>query len=259
MSGSGDPAGLDATTLNCHELGLSFGGHKVLNGFSVTFAGAGITAVVGPNGAGKTTLFNVITGFIQPDSGECFLGDKQLTGRRPHSIARLGIGRTFQDVRFIARLSVIDNLLLASNAVSGPTGIGLRAFLSEKRIREEHSDRCAEVLETIGLTQKAGDTASTLSFGQQKLLSIGCCLMNPRKYYLLDEPFAGVHPELVVTITETLKKMSKSSEVIFIEHDFEIIEKIAERVVAIHQGHLIVDGPPDQVFDTDSVLEAFVG
>ncbi len=245
--------------LRCNDISLSFGGNKVLAGFTATFSGEGITAIIGPNGAGKTTLFNVLTGFLQPDSGECFLGDTELIGRRPYSLARLGIGRTFQEVRLISRLSVFDNLLLASDSVSGPIGLGLRALLSEKRIRKERAARCREVLETISLKNKAEELASTLSFGQQKLLSIGCCLMARRKYYLFDEPFAGVHPELVDTIAQTLEQMSKTSYVIFIEHDFEIVKKIAKRVIVMHQGQILVDGTPDQVFNTDSVLEAFIG
>ncbi len=218
-----------------------------------------IVAIVGPNGAGKTTLLNVITGFLQPDSGRCFLGAREITGMAPHQIAALGIVRTFQDLRFIHHVSVLENVMLARPNQRGEKLIW--ALLRWGVAEEERWNRQEALrwLQFVGLEENANELAGDLSYGQQKLLTLACCLATEAHILLLDEPVAGVHPELIEKILGLMQELREQGKlIVFIEHDIAAVREVADRVIVMDEGRIIADGPPADVLDTLEIIEAYV-
>ncbi len=246
--------------LRCEHLNKAFGGVHALAGVSVEFPPAGVIAIIGPNGAGKTTLINVLTGFLRADSGGFFLGEQELTGLAPHHIARFGVARTFQDLRLISQVSVLENVLLARPNQKGERL--LPALLRFGVGHEETSNREAAIklLNFVGLTGKADEPAGELSYGQQKLLALACCLATEAQILLLDEPVAGVHPELIQKILGLLSQLRDQGKlVIFIEHDIAAVRQIADQVIVMDEGKIIAKGKPAEVLERPEIIEAYVG
>jgi len=247
-------AGLRASALE-----KSFDGVRALSGVGLAFPSSGVVGIVGPNGAGKTTLLNVITGFFQPDSGRCFLGDRDITKLAPWRIARLGIARTFQELRLIQQVPVLENVMLAR-----PNQRGEELFFALTRIgvaREEAANREAslELLRFVGLENQDSDLADELSYGQQKLLSLAVCLATEAPILLLDEPIAGVHPEMAEHILELLVRLKAEGKlVVFVEHDLGAVRRIADRVIVMDEGKVIAQGSPGEVLARPEIMEAFV-
>jgi ABC-type branched-subunit amino acid transport system ATPase component len=245
--------------LRCENLSKSFDGTRALAEVSVTFPENGIIAVIGPNGAGKTTLLNVLTGFLRAESGRFFLGKRELTGLAPHGIARLGIARTFQDLRLISQVSVLENVLLARPNQKGERL--LPALLRFGVGKEEASNReaASKLLDFVGLTDKANEPAGELSYGQQKLLTLACCLATGAKILLLDEPVAGVHPEMGSKILGLLSQLRDQGKlIVFIEHDIAAVRQIADLVIVMDEGKIIAQGKPAQVLERPEIIEAYV-
>jgi branched-chain amino acid transport system ATP-binding protein len=244
----------------CDNLCKTFEGVHAIDRVSVAFPASGNTAIIGPNGAGKTTLLNVLTGFLRPNAGRCFLGARETTHLPPHEIARLGVARTFQDLRLIGQVSVLDNVLLAR---PNQRGEGLLSALVRRGVKHEESEnrqKAIELLQFVGLNEKAEDAAGELSYGQQKLLTLACCLATEAQMLLLDEPVAGVAPETVARILELLERLREDGKlVIFIEHDIEAVRKIANLVVVMGHGKIIAQGPADDVLQRAEIMEAYLG
>lgn len=246
-------------TLHCENITKSFDGTHALAGVTVEFPSSGIIAVIGPNGAGKTTLLNVLTGFLRVESGRFFLGERELTGLAPHKIARLGIARTFQDLRLISQVPVLENVMLARPNQKGEQL--LPALLRFGVGREEASNREAafKLLDFVGLTNNACEQAGELSYGQQKLLTLACCLATGAKNLLLDEPVAGVHPEMVSKILGLLSLLRDQGKlIVFIEHDIAAVRQIADQVIVMDEGKIIAQGKPDEVLERPEIIEAYV-
>ncbi len=247
-------------SLRSENLSKSFGGVHALDALSVQFATDGIVAIIGPNGAGKTTLVNVMTGFLRADAGRCFCGDRETTRMAAHRIARLGVARTFQDLRLIEQVSVLENVMLARPNQRGEKLLyALLRFgvaAEERRNREE----AMRLLEFVGLTADAGKPAGELSYGQQKLLTIACCLATEARVLLLDEPVAGVHPEMVSKILGLLGQLRDDGKlIVFIEHDIAAVRQAADVVIVMDEGKVIAQGPPGEVLDRPEIMEAYVG
>jgi ABC-type branched-subunit amino acid transport system ATPase component len=245
--------------LRCAGLSKSFDGVRALAEVCLELPSSGIVAVIGPNGAGKTTLLNVLTGYVRPDAGRCFLGDAELTRLPPHQIARLGIARTFQDLRLISLISVLENVLLAR-----PNQKGERLFRALLRFgvaEEEETNRMEALgsLRLVGLERMASDLAGTLSYGQQKLLTLACCLATEARILLLDEPVAGVHPDMVRRILDLLEGQKAMKKlVVFIEHDIAAVRQVADLVIVMDDGKVIAHGVPADVLERPEILEAYV-
>ena len=246
-------------TLRCDKLCKSFDGVHALADVGLRLPFNGVVAVIGPNGAGKTTLLNVLTGFLRANSGRCFLGTRELTGLAPYRIARLGITRTFQDLRLIRQVSVLDNVMLARPNQRGEKLIwallrwGVAA--EERRNREE----AMRWLRFVGLEGKADELAGELSYGQQKLLTLACCLATEARILLLDEPVSGVHPELIEEILGLMRELREQGKlVVFIEHNIAAVREVADRVIVMDEGRIIADGPPDDVLERPEIIEAYV-
>lgn len=242
------------------SLSKHFNGVEALGDFSCTVAGNEILGLLGPNGAGKTTLFNVLTGLLAPDAGQAEFKGQTLIGLPVHRIANLGIARTFQNLRLIRRITVLENVLLCFKNQPGEKlfNVFLRSGLC-KRHEAGIREKGMAFLETAGLAEKANDLADNLSYGQQKLLSIVCCLAADAELLLLDEPVAGIAPEMaerILAIIADLPRQGKSA--IVIEHDIDALRSIAHRMIFMDAGRKICEGTPDEVLNDPRVIEAYL-
>lgn len=244
--------------LRCQAITKAFGGTHALERVSCTFARGAVTALIGPNGAGKTTLLDIISGFVQPDEGSVFLDAISVIGLPPHKVAAIGIGRTFQNLRLPLQMTVVDNVLAAASASSDD--LLTRALLGPSRARaKEIRDIAREALAFIGLDDQAERAAGTLSYGQQKLLSIAICIAAGRRTLLLDEPFAGVHPQLIDRIINKVRVLaSQGCTAVLVEHDLAAVREVADRTVALAHGTVICDGDTAGVLDSQIVQGAFL-
>ncbi len=247
------------TNLEIANLSKTFDGIRAVDGVSLTVAPQQIVAIIGPNGAGKTTLFNLCTGFLRPDSGAVRFNERDLTRLPPHRIALLGIARTFQDLRLIRQMTVLENVLLAMPRQAGEGVWG--AVWGRRSAREERVNReqAMQRLEFVGLTDKANDLAEALSYGQQKLLSLACCLATGADVLLLDEPVAGVQPTMTEQIVDYIRRLpSLDKTVVFIEHNLSAVQIAADWVVVMDEGKKIAEGTWEQVSREATVLEAYL-
>lgn len=246
-------------SLRCQELFKSFGGVRALADVDLEFPSSGIVAVIGPNGAGKTTLLNILTGFLRPDAGRCFLGEHETTHLAPHRIAQLSVARTFQDLRLISLVSTLENVLLARPRQRGERLLGalFRFGVAEEEAR--NSEEAMRLLRFVGLGEEALHLAGELSYGQQKLLTLACCLATEAKILFLDEPVAGVHPEMASHILGLLKQLRNDGKlVVFIEHDIAAVREVADLVIVMDEGKVIAQGPAHDVLERPEVMEAYL-
>ncbi len=246
--------------LKISAVSKSFDGVKALNDFSCEFLDNEIVGLIGPNGAGKSTLFNVITGFIESDSGNIEFNGRVITKLPSYKIIKLGISRTFQDLRLIKQMSVMDNILLCFNNQDGEElqNIIFRTKTISK-VEEENKTKAFDLLKYAGIEEKASDLAGTLSYGQQKLLSIICCLAADSKLLLLDEPIAGINPEMREKILTIISELpSKGKSVILIEHDMDFVMRICNRLIFMDAGFKVSEGTPEEVRNDPKVIEAYI-
>jgi len=246
--------------LEAHKLEKHFDGVRALANFSGDLCLGEILGLVGPNGAGKTTFFNVVSGFITPDGGKVFFKGKDITDASPCRITNQGISRTFQNLRLIRQVSVLDNVLLSFQKQPGEKLRNI--FLNwRKSLKQENTNRkeALDLLQETGLAHKASDPAGELSYGQQKLLSLVCCLAAKSEVLLLDEPVAGIAPEMIKKILGIIRDLpTKGKSVILIEHNLNAVMQICDRVVFMNAGEKISEGPPKEVRDDPKVIEAFI-
>ena len=244
----------------CDGLRKAFDGTVALADVRLEFPSSGIVAIIGANGAGKTTLLNVLTGFLRADAGRAFLGGRELTRLAPHRIARLGVARTFQELRLISLVPVLENVLLARPNQKGERL--LPALLRFGVAQEEMQNRTEALrwLGFVGLKQKANEVAGELSYGEQKLLTLACCLATEARILLLDEPVAGVHPDMIEKILGLLRELRGMGKlVVFVEHDMTAVRQVADQVVVMDEGRIIAHGQPKEVLERPEIMEAYVG
>lgn len=246
--------------LHVEDLDKDFDGVTALSDFSCSVGEREIVGLIGPNGAGKTTLFNVITGFIPPDRGKADFRGTRLLGLAPHRIANVGIGRTFQDLRLIRRMSVLDNVLLSYKDQRGEQ-LGNVFFRWGACRRQEAKNREAatSLLEWAGLADKADHPADDLSYGQQKVLSLVCCLATGADLLLLDEPVAGIAPEMIGKILSIIRELpGQGKSVVLIEHNLGAVMEVCERVIFMDAGAKVSEGTPEEVRSDPRVIQAYV-
>lgn len=253
------PPGLSAICIQCDDLVKTYGGIRALDRVDLAVAQDDIVAVVGPNGAGKTTLIGAMTGFIRPDAGRCALFGVSIIGLPPFRVARLGAVRTFQRMRIVREITVMENMLLARPNQPSERLAGL--LRRRANIRAERSDRdfCLNILGRVGLAEKAGLAAATLSYGQQKLVSLACCVASEARLIVLDEPLSGIHPHSISRILEMIVQVHHEGRcVVFVEHDLAAVRDTATRAVVMDRGRVLADGAPTKILNFPEVLEAFV-
>jgi neutral amino acid transport system ATP-binding protein len=232
----------------------SFGGVHALTGCNVTVNEGEIAGLIGPNGSGKTTLFNVTTGYERVDSGEVRFAGKRTTRSSPGRIFRLGLGRTFQLTRIFPRLTVEQNIHVASQRAG---------FLSSMRpwsLGHEHR-RAIEMLEFVGLAGLRDLEAGSLSYGQKKLLEFASVLVADPRVILLDEPAGGVNPTMIGLMADRIRTLNRDQGITFliVEHNMQFVMEVCHRVMVMHRGSTICDGPPETVRNDPAVLEAYLG
>jgi ABC-type branched-subunit amino acid transport system ATPase component len=235
------------------ELTKSFGGVTAVDGVTVAFQHGKVNALIGPNGSGKTTFFNCVTGMIKPDSGRVTYRASDITGKAPHTIARAGIGRSFQLCRVFPRMTVLDNLLAAVRPGS------LKAQLTSSRNREE-TDRARGWLTRMGIDHLERIEARNLSWGQQKLLELAGVMMGDPETILLDEPAGGVNPALIGRIATLVRQLNEEGKTfLIVEHNMDLVMSLSDHVVVFDRGRPIAEGPPSMIKSDRRVLEAYLG
>jgi branched-chain amino acid transport system ATP-binding protein len=230
----------------------AFGGVLALDGVSLELADGERRAVIGPNGAGKTTLVNVLAGEIQPTDGTIRLAGQDITRLRPWQRARLGLAHVYQRTELFAPLSARDNVALAVAARQGP----YRAFLAPPR--SEHSEANA-VLERVGLAGREAVPASALSHGERRQLEVAVALAQRPRVLLLDEPTAGMSPLETARITELIAGLDRALTILIVEHDMDVVFRLADRVTVLHEGRVIADGTAAEVRGDVRVHDVYLG
>ncbi len=247
--------------LQATKLSKSFGGIKAVNNAHIEVNHGSITGLIGPNGAGKTTLFNLLSNFIQPDSGTILFDNQPIHNLPSYKIATRGFIRTFQVARVLARLSVLENMLLATPNQTGENFF--RVWFQQSKLRteeRENKERAMNILESVGLAAKAYDYAGALSGGQRKLLEMARTLMTNPKLILLDEPAAGVNPTLIEQICEHIVNWNQQGiSFLVIEHNMDVIMSLCDRVWVLAEGTNLAEGTPEEIQNNESVLEAYLG
>lgn len=247
--------------LKAEDLSKHFGGIRAVNNASIEVHSGTITGLIGPNGAGKTTLFNLLSNFIRPDSGQVIFDGQPIHHLPSNEIALKGCVRTFQVARVLSRLSVLDNMLLATPHQTGENLFKL--WFQNPTVRQQEKEnkvRAMEILESVGLAAKAYDYAGALSGGQRKLLEMARVLMTQPKLILLDEPAAGVNPTLIGQICEHIETWNKQGiTFLIIEHNMDMVMSLCDHVWVLAEGTNLADGTPEDIQKNSAVLEAYLG
>ncbi|MFZ5470117.1 MAG: ABC transporter ATP-binding protein [Myxococcota bacterium] len=279
--------------LKAHRVSIQFGGLRALSGFELEIRQGDLQGLIGPNGAGKTTAFNVLTGVYRPTSGDVFVGHQRVNGKLPHQINRLGLARTFQNIRLFKALTALDNVKVACLAESHPwfraqTIEHLRAgggvanvagnlldaannyvdwwralFLTPGFQREEKeiTRHAEELLAVMGLSHRRDEEAKNLPYGEQRRLEIARALGTRPKVLLLDEPAAGMNTKEKADLMVLIRKLRDQFGlgILVIEHDMKLVMGICEKITVLDHGETIAVGSPEEVRSNPKVVEAYLG
>jgi len=243
--------------LRTEKLKKYFGVVSAADDVDLTIEKGRLTSVIGPNGAGKTTLINLLTGNILPDSGKVFFNGEEITRLPIHKRVKKGICRSFQIMNIFPKLSVYENLQI-------PILSCLNRSMRFYRPVHSHIDaneRVDQLLQEIGLTDKKGVSAGTLSHGDQRLLEIGLAMAPEPKLLFLDEPTAGMNPVERVRVLENIRRLSieKESTFVIVEHDMDIVFSLSDRIVVLHRGQILADGTPAEIRQNEDVRKVYLG
>ena len=248
--------------LETKDLGLAFGGLQALDDVYITVDEKEIVGLIGPNGAGKTTVFNLLTGVYTPTKGAIRFEGKSILGRKPYQINRLGIARTFQNIRLFKNMTVMDNIKVAMNQNMRYT-VAEGIFRLPRYWKEEKKveGKARELLQIFGMEDTADQMAANLPYGQQRKLEILRALASKPKLLLLDEPAAGMNPTETHDLMETIREIRDMFGVgiLLIEHDMSLVMGVCERIYVLDYGTLIASGTPEEIRSDEKVIKAYLG
>jgi branched-chain amino acid transport system ATP-binding protein len=248
--------------LQAVDVRKEFGGLVAVNNVDFTIPKGAIVSLIGPNGAGKTTFFNMLTGVYVPTAGKIVFDGTDVTGRPPHAITKLGVGRTFQNIRLFAHMSALENVLVGMHArLKG--GI-IRSILGTPGIRREERgarERARDLLRFSGLPGRDNQLARNLPYGDQRRLEVARALATEPKLLLLDEPTAGMNPQETTSFTEFVSVLREEHglTVLMIEHDMKVVMGISDHVTVLDYGEKIFEGSPQEAQKDERVIEAYLG
>lgn len=248
--------------LEVTKLGISFGGLRAVDDLSMNIEKGSLVGLIGPNGAGKTTVFNMLTGVYRPTDGGIRLDGQNLVGKKPFEINRLGVSRTFQNIRLFSTQSVLDNVMVGLNGqVSYSLAESLLHVGSYRKKEREMTERSMDILKVFDLDKEAYTKASNLPYGKQRKLEIARALATNPKLLLLDEPAAGMNPNETGELMDTIRLVRKKYDVtiLLIEHDMKLVQGICEYLYVLNFGSLLAEGTPEQVLNDPAVIKAYLG
>jgi branched-chain amino acid transport system ATP-binding protein len=246
---------MSAAVAAVSALAKSFGGLRALDDVSFDIRAGEILGIIGPNGAGKTALINTITGFYRADSGQVHFNGREITRLSMHRIGRLGIARTFQNIRLFRRMTALENVMVAApRSATAP----FRSVLRWRR-RADVADALA-VLDSVGLADKADQMAGSFSYGDARRLEIARALAASPRLLLLDEPAAGMNERESAALVDDITKLrGRISAIVLIEHDMAVVRGLADRLLALDAGRVVAEGTPDAVLRHPQVVQAYLG
>lgn len=248
--------------LRLEDITVAFGGLLAVSNFDLTVEERELVGLIGPNGAGKTTVFNTITGFHIPAKGRVIFSNIDITGRPTYQIAKLGISRTFQNIRLFQNLTVLENVMIAAQMhFSIPY---LHTFLRTSlfyKVEKAIEEKALNALELVGLREVKDEIAKNLPYGDQRKLEIARAVATEPRLVLLDEPAAGMNPKETDELMRMIKFLRDELDltILLIEHDMRVVMNICERVIVLNYGEIIAEGTPEEIKTKPEVLEAYLG
>jgi branched-chain amino acid transport system ATP-binding protein len=260
MTGAQPARDGDTPSLRVRDLTIAFGGIRAVDGVSFDVPAGGILSLIGPNGAGKTTVLNAISGFVRA-RGSILYGGRELLGRAAYQRARLGIGRTFQNLQLFGEMSLLDNVLVGRHVqMGGNVILDLLGFPVARR-EEAARERAMETLRRLGLDTFAGRQAHALPFGIQKLAGVARALAAEPDMLLLDEPAAGLNVAETQALGEVITRLRRDHglTILLVEHNMRLVMGISDRIVVLDEGRALTEGLPEEIARNPAVIEAYLG
>lgn len=250
----------DTILLKIENVSMTFDGLTALDNLSFNLSKGEIFGIIGTNGAGKTTLFNIISGFYRPKYGKIIFNGNNIIGMQPDKIALLGIARTFQNIRIINTLSVLDNVLLCFKNHKGENL--MKVFYIKRAVQKQENilrKEAMHLLDKFGFADKANEPAGNLSYGQKKILNIICCMAMDAKLFLFDEPVAGIGFNFIEKILNIIKELaSKGKSILLIEHNIDAVVKTCNQIAFLNAGKKISQGTSEHILNDPAVIEHYI-